>query len=101
MLELIKFDEKGFWRGTRPAVLLKNIASYSSHLAAADRFLLLGADDDERMRMLIVPHDGRTPVIKTLSLTFAEARARLEKEWQRLQVESQDRDLEDTLDIRR
>ena len=100
MLELIKFDEKGFWRGTRPAVLLRNIASYSSHLAAADRFLLLGANDDERMRMLIAPHDGRTPVIKTLSLTFAEALARLEKEWQRLQVEPQDQNLEDTLEIR-
>ena len=95
-------------------MVLRNIASYSSHLAAADRCLLLGANDDERMRMLIAPHDGRTPVIKTLSLTFAEARARLEKEWQRqepewqrqekerqrLQVESQEQDLEDTVEIR-
>ena len=101
MLELIKFDKKGFWRGTRPPVLLRNIASYSSHLAAADRFLLLGVDGDERMRMLIAPHDGRTPVIKTLSLTFAEARTRLEKEWQRLQVKSQDRVLENTVETRR
>ena len=100
-LELIKFYDKGFWRGTTPAVLLRDIASYSSHLADADRFLLLGANDDERMRMLIAPHDGRTPVIKTLSLTFAEARARLEKEWRRLQVESQDLHLEDTVEIRR
>ena len=105
-LELIKFNNKGFWRGTRPAILLRDIASYSSHLADADRFLLLGANDDGKMRMLIAPDDGRTPVIKTLSLTFAEARARLEKEWQRLenesrrsQVESQDRDLEDTAEI--
>ena len=100
-LELIKFDDKGFWRGTRPAVVLRNIASYSSHLAAADRFLLLGANDDEKMRMLIAPHDGRTPVIKTLSLTFSEARSRLEKESQKVQVESQDQDLEDTIEIRR
>ena len=107
-LELIKLDDKGFWRGTRPTALLRDIASYSSHLADADRFLLLGANDDEKMRMLIAPHDGRTPMIKTLSLTFAEARARLEKEWQRLenewprlQVESQDRDLEDAVEISR
>ena len=107
-LELIKFDNNGFWRGTRPAVLLRNIASYSSRYAVVYRFLLLGANDDENMRMLIAPRYGRTPVVKTLSLTFAEARARLEKEWQRqekewqrLQVESQDRDLEDTMDIRR
>ena len=110
-LELIKFDDKGFWRSTTPAapaVLLRDIASFSSHLAAADRFLLLGENDDEKMRMLIAPDDGRTPVVKTLSLTFSEARVRLEKEWQmrekewrRLQVESQDQDLEDAVEIRR
>ena len=100
-LELIKFDDKGFWRGRRPAVILRDIASYSSHLAAADRFLLLGVNDNEKMRMLIAPHDGRTPVIKTLSLTFADARVRLEREWKRLQVEPQDQDLEDTVEIRR
>lgn len=79
--------------GKTPAVLLRNIASYSSALAAADRFLLLGANDDENMRLLIAPHDERTPVIKTLSLTFAEARSRLEREWQRLRVESKDQDV--------
>ena len=92
-LELIKFDDNGFWKGTGPVVWLEDIASYSSDLADADRFLLLGANDQERMRMLIAPHDGRTPVIKTLSLTFAEARSRLEKKWQRLYVESKDQEL--------
>lgn len=72
---------------------LDYIASYSSDSAAADQFLLLGANDQERMRMLVAPHDGRTPVIKTLSLTFAEALSRLENEWQRLDVESKDQDL--------
>ena len=72
---------------------LDDIASYASDLADADRFLLLGANDQERMRMLIAPDDGRTPVIKTLSLTFAEARSRLEKKWQRLYVESKDQEL--------
>ena len=100
-LELVKFGDRGFWRGRRPVVCLSDIASYSSHSAAAYRFLLLGENDDERMRMLIAPYDERTPVIKTLSLTFAEARARLEKEWLRSQVESQDQDLEDTVEIRR
>ena len=103
-------------------MLLRDVASYSSHLANTNRFLLLGANDDEKMRMLIAPHDGSAPVIKTLSLTFAEARVRLEKEWQRqekewqrqekewqkqekhwrrLQVEPHDQDLEDTVEIRR
>lgn len=92
-LELIKFDDTDFVEGKTPAVLLRNITSYSSQFAAADRFLLLGANDDEKMRLLIAPHDERTPVIKTLSLTFAEAQSRLEKEWQRLRAESQDQDL--------
>ena len=88
-LELITPDEYGFWRGTTPAVLLRNVASYSSKLAVADRYLLLGINDDEKMRLLIAPHDEGTPIIKTLSLTFAEARARLEKERQRLLAEPQ------------
>ena len=91
-LELIKFDDNGFWSGNGPTVWLEDIASYSSRLVDAERFLLLGAHDDEKMRMLIVPRDGTTPVIKTLSLTFAEARSRLEKEWQRLHVEAQDQE---------
>ena len=89
-LELRKLDEDGFWIGTKPVVLLKNIASYSSHYAAADKYFLLGANDDEKMRLLIVPHDDKAPIIKTLSLTFAEARSRLQKEWERLQPELQD-----------
>ena len=86
-LELITPDNNGFWKGTEPAVVLRNVASYSSKLAAADRYLLLGKNDDEKMRILIAPHNEGTPIIKTLSLTFAEARARLAKERQRLLAE--------------
>ena len=92
-LEFMKLDEDGFWIETRPAVFLRNIASYPSHYAAADKYLLLGENDDEKMRLLIAPHDDRAPIIKTLSLTFAEARSRLQKEWERLQPKSQDQDL--------
>ena len=96
-LELIKFDDNGFWRGTEPAVVLHDIAAYSSHFAVADRYLLLGANDDEKMRLLIAPHDERAPVMKTLSLTFAEARSRLEKEWKRLNTKSQDQTSDKTM----
>ena len=88
-LELTTPDDNGFWKGTEPAVVLRNVASYSSKLAVADRYLLLGMNDDEKMRLLIAPHDEGTPIIKTLSLTFTEARARLEKERQRLHAEPQ------------
>lgn len=94
-LELIKFADNGLWRGTETAVVLRDVASYSSHLAAADRYLLLGASDNDKMRLLIAPHDERAPVIKTLSLTFAEARSRLEKEWRRLHGRSQDQGLDE------
>ena len=88
-LELITPDNNGFWKGTEPTVVLPNVASYSSKLAVADRYLLLGMNDDEKMRLLIAPHYEGTPIVKTLSLTFAEARTRLEKEWQRLHAEPQ------------
>ena len=47
-----------------------------------DRFLLLGANDEETMHLLTVPHSGRVPKIRTLPLSFAEAKLRLEKEWE-------------------
>ena len=92
-LELMKLDKGGFWIGTRPAVLLENIASYSSHYANSDKYLLLGENYDEKMRLFIAPQDDKAPIIKTLSLTFAEARSRLQKEWERLQPKSQDQGL--------
>ena len=45
----------------------------------ADRFLLLGSND-EKMRFLHIPNNGQAPEIVPLSLTFAEAFTRLEKE---------------------
>lgn len=89
-LELVKLVDNSLWRSTEPAVVLDSVAAYSSHFASADRYLLLGASDDEKMRLLIAPHDERTPVIKTLSLTFAEARARLETKWRKLHGKTQE-----------
>ena len=80
----IKADKQGFYDETvhRP-VYLYNICSYSSSLTNADRFLLLGENDNEEMRLLTVPHDERVPEIMPLSLTFAEAQLRLCTEWER------------------
>ncbi len=92
-LELFKIPESGFWGPkNEPPVVIDDVAAYSSQLTDSELFLLLGTEVDENMRLLIIPSDGRTPVIKTLSLTFAEARARLEKEWQRLHAKTQDKD---------
>lgn len=79
--KLIKFYSDGFYdSGNDPTASLQDIAIYSSHMVNANRFLLLGSSD-EKMRLLHVPNNGQAPEIVPLSLTFAEALARLEKEW--------------------
>lgn len=93
-LELIKIPENGFWgRQNEQPVVLRDVAAYSLQLSDSQTFLLLGAENHEKLRLLIVPSDGRTPIVKTLPLTFAEARVRLEKEWQRQQAKSEEQDL--------
>ena len=62
-------------------VYLDNFICYPSSLADSDRFLLLGSNDDEKMRLLIAPREGRALEIRSLPLTFNEAKQRLEAEW--------------------
>ena len=63
------------------SVYLDNFICYPSSLADSDRFLLLGSNDDEKMRLLIAPREGRALEIRSLPLTFNEAKQRLEAEW--------------------
>ena len=76
-------------------VYLDNVICYSSRLADSDRFLLLGENDDEEMRLLIAPREGRALEIKPLSLTFNEAKRRLEAEW-RKRRDLRDKEMEET-----
>ncbi|CAF9942025.1 hypothetical protein IMSHALPRED_003161 [Imshaugia aleurites] len=78
-------------------VYLENAVFYPSSLADGDRFLLLGENDDEIMRLLIAPREGRALVIKPLSLTFNEAKRRLEAEWGKRQA-FRDKEIEETGD---
>ena len=64
-------------------VYLDNVISYPASLADSDRFLLLGQNDDEMMRLLIAPHEGRALEIRSLSLSFNEAKRRMEAEWRK------------------
>ena len=64
-------------------VSLDNFICYSSRFADSDRFLLLGKNDDEKMRLLIAPREGRALEITPLSLSFNEAKRRLEAEWEK------------------
>ena len=70
----------------RQRVHIDNILFYSSQLADGDRYLLLGENDDEKMRLLIAPRKGSALEITTLSLTFNEAKRRLEIEWEKRQA---------------
>lgn len=57
--------------------------SYSHN---SDKYLLLGSNDDEDMRLLLIPlrgYDDRRPAeIKTIPLTWAQARAELNRLWE-------------------
>ncbi len=64
-------------------VYLDDVVCLSSRLADSNRFLLLGENDDEKMRLLIVPREGRALEIKPLSFSFNEAKRRLEIEWEK------------------
>ena len=64
-------------------VHLDNVICYPSRLADGDHFLLLGKNDDEKMRLLIAPREGRALEIIFLSFSFNEAKRRLEAEWEK------------------
>ena len=64
-------------------VHLENVICYPSRLAKGYGFLLLGKNDDEKMHLLNAPREGRALEIRPLSLSFNEAKRRLEAEWEK------------------
>ena len=64
-------------------VFLDNLICYPSRLADGYHFLLLGKNDDEKMRLLIAPREGQALEVHPLSLSFNEAKGRLEAEWEK------------------
>ena len=64
-------------------VYLDNVIYYPSGLADSSRFLLLGQNDDEKMRLLIAPREGRALEIRPLTLSFNEVKRRLNVEWEK------------------
>ncbi len=76
---------------------IDNVICYPSSLADSRRFLLLGQNDDEKMRLLIEPSEGGALEIKSLSLTFNEAKRRLEAEWEKRNA-LRDKEIEETGD---
>ena len=68
------------------SVHLDNFICYPSSLADSDRFLLLGQNDDEMMRLLIAPREGSALEIRSIPLTYNVAKRRLEAEWSKRQA---------------
>ena len=68
-------------------VRLDNFITYPASLADSDKFLLLGQNDDEMMRLLIAPREGRALEIRSLPLTFNEAKRRMEAEWRKREAQ--------------
>ena len=64
-------------------VCLPNLTHLSSHYANASKiFLILGKTDNDYMHILVIPYNDRAPELKTISLTWAEARAILNRKWE-------------------
>ena len=74
-----------------PVARLNGLILYPLHLRNARQYLLLGDDDNTKMRVLFVPEGGRSPEIIPLSITFAEALTRLTAEWDKLMEVRRDR----------
>ncbi|KAL9630975.1 MAG: hypothetical protein Q9164_006139 [Protoblastenia rupestris] len=80
-LSVIKPPSSGCFTPTRR---MHDIVAVPARLSDSKAFLLLGANDDENMRVLLVPCDGHVPEVQGLSFSFAEAGARLEREEEHL-----------------
>ena len=73
-----------------PTARLLDVALYPLHLRDTTKTLLLGENDDTKMRLLCAPNDGSTPEIIPVSLTFNEALSRLNAEYDRLMAARND-----------
>lgn len=64
-------------------VWLGNLVNFSSLPTGKCRlFLILGKTDNDHMHALMVPEDDGAPELKTIPLTWAEARAILDEMWE-------------------
>lgn len=73
------------WSVAKKSVGLPNLVSLSSTLASKRKaFLLLGRTDEDQMHVLLVPtFDNECAAeVKTIPLTWAEARAKLDQMWE-------------------
>ncbi len=96
-LYYLRIDDHDLWRSSlvmyhpewgsyyQVELPLSNLVTMSQLYAAGDElYLLLGKNDDERMRLLLIPSfsvDKHPAEIKPIPLTWREARAELNRLW--------------------
>ena len=82
LLSLSK-PERTRWGVAKSEVYL-NLVYFSSLYANRGReFLILGKTDEEQMQVLLVPDDNYAPELRSVPLTWAEARAILDRKWEK------------------
>lgn len=68
--------------GAPERVGIPNLVHFSSSYAyRCQVFLILGRTDDEYLQALLIPNDDDAPELKTIPLTWANARAILDQKW--------------------
>lgn len=74
------------WPGKCCVTLSISVTISQSYADNRRKYLLLGNNDDESMRLLLIPlreYDDRRPVeVKTIPLTWAQARVELNRLWE-------------------
>ena len=83
LLQLSK-PEPTRWSVAKSKVHLRDLVYCSSLYADRARvFLILGKTDEEQMHVLVVPENDCAPELKSVPLTWAEARAILDRKWEK------------------
>ena len=82
-LELFKPKPKRSEIAMKRSVQLENLVHFSSSYGKRCwRFLILGKTDKDYMQALIIPENDCAPELKSIPLTWSEARAILDKKWE-------------------
>ena len=81
-LSLLEFGPRGLHKPVK-ATWLYNLAHLSASYADRSKiYLILGKTDDEHMHALVIPDNREAPELKRIPLTWAEARAILQRKWE-------------------
>ncbi|KAL9628778.1 MAG: hypothetical protein Q9164_007148 [Protoblastenia rupestris] len=80
-LSVSKSDQLGYCHD-HDGPYLSNVANFSSlYSYRCRKLLLLGENDDQHLRLLLIPDDDRPVEVKTIPVTWFEIRELLDRKW--------------------